>query len=249
MAAVHFIDRKRDLQGDLRDLTGEARPIESADPPEVGVRLASGKGAIVHNGHKMAIESVEFIGRVMESGAEIERLKLQSPVAEMTASGRLDDWRSPRYQLDARAWAWLEDVFALFAPAGTAPGAPAGRYRYRYRTCRHDTGSGSDRVCSRRAEVLAQGPNELQRADGRRRRAMERQRKAGADELAAYGVTFRDAQVERARLDSQDGRWTFSTGQARARSVTAEGFELTNATASNVKGRSLKGKRGSHPIR
>ncbi len=243
MAAIHFIDRKRDLQGDLRDLTGEARPIEDADPPEVGVRLASGKGAIVHNGHKMAIESIEFIGRVMESGAEIERLKLQSPVAEMTASGRLDDWRSPRYQLDARAWAWLEDVFALFAPAGTAPGAgrpvatatgivPVGTLPVAVAT---ESAPGAATKFSLKGLTSFNGRVEGEGAQ------WSASGKAGADELAAYGVTFRDAQVEGARLDSQDGRWTFSTGQARARSVGAAGFEVTNATASNVKGAIVKG--------
>src|SRR5499426_1940907 len=134
---IHFTDRKRDLLSDLRDLTVEARPVEGADPPKVEARLASGKGAIVRNGHKMAIESVEFIGQVMESGAEIERLTLRSPMGEVTASGRLDDWRSPRYQLDTGAWAWLEEVFAIFGsisaapeagrPVATAPGTvPAG---------------------------------------------------------------------------------------------------------------------------
>ena len=147
-SAVHFIDRKRDLQGDLRDLT-EKRARSNADPPEVGVRLAREKARLSTTVTKWRSNRSNSSGG-MESGAEIERLKLQSPVAEMTASGRLDDWRSPRYQLDARAWAWLEDVFALFAPAGTAPGGMPG-YRYRYRTRRHDTGSGSDRLCSRHA--------------------------------------------------------------------------------------------------
>src|SRR5262249_33835036 len=44
-----------------------------------------------------------------------------------------------------------------------------------------------------------------------------------------------------ASLDSQDGRWTFSTGQAHARSVSAGAVELTNATASNVKGTIVRG--------
>src|SRR4030095_13019597 len=134
---IHFTDRKRDLLGELRDLTGEARPVEGSDPPKVGARLVSGKGAIVRNGHKMAIESFEFIGRVMESGAEIERITLRSPMGEVMASGRLGDGGAPRYQLDARAWAWLEEVFALFGspsaapeagrPVATAPGTvPAG---------------------------------------------------------------------------------------------------------------------------
>ncbi|HEY8459386.1 MAG TPA: hypothetical protein VIM99_03345, partial [Blastocatellia bacterium] len=106
--AIHFVDRKRDLQADIRDLRGEGRPIDGADPSKVGVRIVSGSGSIVHNSRTTAVDSIELIGRVADSGAEIERLTLLSPAAEATASGRLDDWRSPRYQFDARASARIE---------------------------------------------------------------------------------------------------------------------------------------------
>jgi outer membrane protein insertion porin family len=204
--AVHLIDRERGLRGDLRDLTGEGRPIEGAAPPKVGARLTSGKGSLVRDGHEMAIESVEFIGRVTESGAEIERLAMRSPVAEATVSGRLDDWRSPRYRLDTQAWARLDETLALFAPKLSLKGAA----------------SFNGRIEGEGAQWSASG-------------------QAASGELAAYGVTFRGAQADRARLDSRDGKWTFSIGQARARSVAAEGVELTTATASDVKGTIAKG--------
>src|SRR5262245_46154699 len=261
---IHVTDRKRDLQGDLRDLTGEARPVEGADQPKVGARLASGKGALVRNGHKMAIESVEFIGRVMESGAEIERMTLRSPMGEVTASGRLDDWRSPRYQLDTGAWAWLEEVFALFAPAGAAPGVVAHEQPVATAPGIVPAGTAPGAVAPGPpvANAPGRGPtgtvpgalatgatskfplkgltsfNGRIEGDGARWSAIGQ---AGSDELAAYGVTFRNARVERARPDSQDGRWTFSTGQAQARSVSAGAVELTNATAANVKGTVVRG--------
>jgi hypothetical protein len=257
---VHFTDRKRDLQGDLRDLTVEARPVEGADPPKVGARLASGKGALVRNGHKMAIESVEFIGSVMESGAEIERMTLRSPLGEVTASGRLDDWRSPHYQLDTGAWAWIEEVFAIFAPAGAAPGVVAHERPVATAPGIVPAGTAPESVAPGRPVATAPGRaptstvpgggaskfplkgltsfNGRIEGDGARWSAIGH---AGSDELAAYGITFRDARVERARLDSQDGRWTFSIGQTQARSVSARGVELTNATASNVKGTIVRG--------
>ena len=114
--ALSYIDRKRDLQSDLRDLTGEARPIKGSDPPEVGVRLASGGGHLRRNDRESPIDAVEFIGRVMESGARIERLALRSPAAEVTASGRLDDWQTPVYQLDMEARAQIGEVLAFSAP-------------------------------------------------------------------------------------------------------------------------------------
>jgi outer membrane protein assembly complex protein YaeT len=205
-SAIHFIDQKRALRGDLRDLSGEGRPTEGADPPRVGVRLASGSGSLVHNGHEMAIRSIEFIGRVMDSGVEIERLALRAPMAEATASGRLDDWRSLRYQLDTRAGAKLEEVLPLFAPKLSLKGAASFNGRF-------------------------EGEGARWSASGQ----------AGSGELVAYGVTFHDAHADRARLDLRDGQWTFSIGRARAGSVTAEGVELTTASASNVKGTIVKG--------
>src|SRR5262245_18782269 len=114
--AIHYIDRKRDLQSELRDLIGAARPIAGGDPPKVAIRLASGAGHLSGADGNMKIDAVEFIGRVMESGADVERLELRSPAAEVTASGRLNDWQAPDYQLDVKARAQLEEVVALSAP-------------------------------------------------------------------------------------------------------------------------------------
>src|SRR5262245_11546874 len=62
--ALNYIDRKRDLQCELRDLTGEARPIKGGDPPEVSLRLASGGGSLRHNDRESPINAVELIGKV-----------------------------------------------------------------------------------------------------------------------------------------------------------------------------------------
>ncbi len=114
--ALHLIDRKRDLQSDLRDLTGDARPIKNSDPPGIDVRLASVGGGIRRNDRETPIDSFELIGRVMESGGEIERLALRSPAFEVNASGRLDDWQAPIYQLDLKARAQIGEVLAFSAP-------------------------------------------------------------------------------------------------------------------------------------
>ncbi|MGH9752002.1 MAG: hypothetical protein ACREA2_04405, partial [Blastocatellia bacterium] len=218
--AIHFIDQRLGLKGDLSGLAGEGRPIEGSDPPRISVRLASRGGSIVRNGRETAIESAELIGRVMESGAEIERLALRLSSGEVTISGRLDDWRSLRYQLDTQIRANLEEVLPLFTPdrpVATTP-APGAAPRPSFKGATNFSGS-------------IEGEGAQWSLSGR----ME------ADEMSAYGVTFRDPRVERVRLESRDGQWTFSAGQARARSITAEGVEITNASASNVKGTTANG--------
>lgn len=121
--ALHFIDRKRDIQGDLRNLSGEARPVWGSDPAQVAVRLASGAGHLSRNDIETAIEAVEFIGRVTESGAEVERLALRSSSGEATLSGRLDDWQAPRYRLSAQARVETGEALSLFAPELPVEGA------------------------------------------------------------------------------------------------------------------------------
>src|SRR5262245_8542 len=202
--ALHFIDRKRDLQSDLLDLTGEARPIKGGDPPQLGVRLASGGGQLRRNDRESPIDSVEFIGRMMESGAEIERLALRSPAAEVTASGRLNDWQAPGYQLELEARAQIGDVVAFSAPELQLKGDAD-------------------------FNGLIEGESSGWSASGR----------LSSKELSLGGVTFRDVEADRVRLDAQNVRqnaWTFSIAQARARSILSKGTEITTASASDVKG-------------
>src|SRR5262249_59280328 len=193
--ALNYIDRKRDLQSDLRDLTGEARPIKGSDPPEVSVRLASGAGRLSRNDRETPIDAVEFIGRVMKSGAEIDRLALRSPAAEGTASGRLDDWEALRFKFDMRARARLEEALPFFAPKLPLKGGA----------------SFDGRLEGESGHWSAAG-------------------QLSSTELDANGVKIRDAQADRARLEARNGKWNFSIGQARARSILSEGIELTTTS-------------------
>lgn len=205
--AIHLVDRRFDLQGDLSNLSGEAQPIKDSDPPKVAVRLASGAGRIVRNDHKAAIEAVEFIGRVMRSGAEIERLALQSSAGEVAASGRLDDWREIRYQLVVWARAELEEALAFFAPKLSIKGAAGFNGR-------------------------VEGEGVRWRASGR----------LSSDEMTVSGATFSDARVEKARVESRDGKWIFSSELAQARSIAAGAIEFTNAKTSKVSGTVIDGR-------
>ncbi|MGH9935584.1 MAG: hypothetical protein ACREAM_05010, partial [Blastocatellia bacterium] len=292
--ALLFVDRKHGVQSDLRVLSGEAEPIEDSDPPKIAVRLASGSGSLSHDGREMAIEAVEFIGRAMESGAEIERLALRSPAAEVTASGRLDDWSALRYQFDTQARVRLEEAFAFFAPSLALKGVANLNGRVEGEGARW---SASGRVSSN--ELTASGVTfhdaraekaSLDSRDGRWTFSIGRIK---ARSIGAEGIEFTNASASklsgtvvngRARIisdqatiqqvktgrvktgrvktgqsefneitlrdigvtfgsderkkppDTGNGRWTFSSARAQARSGVAEGTEFTDASASKLSG-------------
>ncbi|MGH9935766.1 MAG: translocation/assembly module TamB domain-containing protein, partial [Blastocatellia bacterium] len=187
--------------------SGDAQPIEFSVPPKVAVRLSLGAGHLNRDGRKSTIEAIEFTGRVMKSGVEIEQLALRSSAAEATVSGRLDDWRALRYRLNMRARADLEETFAFFAPKFPIKGRGS-------------------------FDGLVEGEGARWRASGR----------ASSDELTVAGITYRDARADFARVDPRDGKWTFSSELAKARSVAAGKIEFTNPSASKVSGTVIDGR-------
>ncbi|MGE0130798.1 MAG: translocation/assembly module TamB domain-containing protein [Blastocatellales bacterium] len=209
---LHIIDHKRGVQSEFHGLSGEAQPIEGNDPPQVAVRLASGAGHLSRDDRRMAIEAVELIGRVMSSGADVERLTLRSPAVEATVSGRLEDWRELRYQFTTLARAELEEVFAFFAPKVPAKGRAIKGWA-----------SFDGRI---------EGEGEQWRASGQ----------LNSSEMTVDGVTFRNALAEKVRVDPRYGKWAFSSERARARSITAGAIELTNASASKLNGTVIDGR-------
>lgn len=122
--AFHYTDRQRNMQAELTGLHGRALPVSGSTPPKVTVELASGTGSLSRDDHRTTIDAIEFAGRVMNSGAEIDKLALRSAMAEANLSGHLDDWQQLKYQFDTQASVRLDQVVDFLAPgtdlAGTA---------------------------------------------------------------------------------------------------------------------------------
>ncbi|HKC88153.1 MAG TPA: translocation/assembly module TamB domain-containing protein, partial [Blastocatellia bacterium] len=289
--ALNYIDRKRDLQSDLRDLTGEARPIKGGDPPEVSVRLASGAGRLSRNDRETPIDAVEFIGRVMKSGAAIDRLALRSPAAEVTASGRLDDWEALRFQLDMQARARLEEALPFFAPKLPLKGAAsfdgrlegesghwsaagqlsstelvangvkirdaqADRARLDARNSKWNFSIGQAQarsILSEGIELTTTSASNVKGtvANGQARITSDQATialihiKAGAGQNHFNEITLRDISAifgPDKTGKSREGQWTFSSARAQARSGLAGEIEFTAASAVKLNGTVVDGR-------
>lgn len=234
-SSIHFVDRKRGIRSDLRGLNGQAQPIEHSVPAKVGVRLALDAGYLSRDGRQSTIEAVEFIGRVMESGVEIERLALRSSAAEATVSGRLDDWRVLRYQLNAQARAELEETFAFFAPnfpikgRGSFDGQIEGegaRWRASGRLSSDELTVAGVTYRDARAEKSRVDPG-----DGRWAFSSEL---AQARSVVAGGVEFTNPSASKVSGTVIDGRARITAGQATIGRVETGGSEFNDITLGDI---------------
>lgn len=120
-SSFHYTDRQRHLQAELNGLHGRALPSSNST---VTVELASDTGSLSRDDRRTSIDAIEFAGRVLKSGAEVDRLALRSAMATVDLSGQLDDWQQLKYQFDTQARVKLDQVVDFFAPgadlAGTA---------------------------------------------------------------------------------------------------------------------------------
>jgi outer membrane protein assembly complex protein YaeT len=112
----HYDDQVRNIRGELNDLHGTVRPLSDNGVAAARIELAAVTGEVSYEGRQETIDQLEFTGRVTQSGAEIEKLLLRSPLTEMNVTGRLDDWQQLNYQFKVKGQANLERVAHLFTP-------------------------------------------------------------------------------------------------------------------------------------
>ena len=229
---AHVNDRAHQVQGELRELRGNARPLKGTNPAAVRVEMTSGAGRVSYEGRESSVNGIEFLGRVMESGAEIERFALHSAMTEATASGRLDDWRALRYKLDTHVVAKLNETAQLFIPqtplqgqadfTGRVEGEGA-RYQINGRLSADELAAMDTRLRGVLAEGIQVGP------EGERLNfAVQHLR---AQSIAAKGVTLNNATIPGLRGEVRDGRAQLTAPQVSIAHLAAtQGGTKSEAT-------------------
>jgi outer membrane protein assembly complex protein YaeT len=119
--ALHFKDQAHKLDGELGKLTVLAQPI--AGEAKVTLQFKAEEGHLIYEGRKTTLESLDLEGRLSDAGAEIERLKFQSPIGEINLNGRLDNWDALRYNFDVEAQVILDEAERVFMPDAGLQGA------------------------------------------------------------------------------------------------------------------------------
>ncbi len=94
----------------------EAQVEPSGQISNLKSSLTASTGSLSYEGRSTPIEKLTANAKINDSGAEIESLKLVSGLGEISASGKLEEWKALRYGLDVDAQTDLVEVLRVFAP-------------------------------------------------------------------------------------------------------------------------------------
>jgi hypothetical protein len=117
---LHINDRAHKLEGELENLEANAQPLSGGTM--VKAQLTTGGGRFRYQGREANVEGIELVGSGGETGAEIERFTLRSPIAQTSVGGRIENWDTLRYSFGLKANVTLDEVARLFEPAAGLQG-------------------------------------------------------------------------------------------------------------------------------
>ena len=69
------------------------------------------------------MEGLDLLVTGGATGAQIEQFALRAPHMQASASGRIDDWKAPRYNFDLHSQVALEEIERIFEPQAGLRGA------------------------------------------------------------------------------------------------------------------------------
>jgi outer membrane protein assembly complex protein YaeT len=107
-------DRARKIEGELGNIQANAQPLPGGT--RVKAAIITGGGRFRYQDRETTVEGVELAGSGGETGAEIERFTLRSPIAQASAIGRIDDWDALRYSFNIQARLDLDEAGRVLAP-------------------------------------------------------------------------------------------------------------------------------------
>jgi outer membrane protein insertion porin family len=114
--AIHFKDLSRRIEAEVQEVQATARPN---NPPNnsntVNLRFNSASGRASFAGRESRLGKLVLTARVSKEGVEIEGLNLESNVAQVKASGRIENWAAPRYGIDFDSRVKLDEASRVLA--------------------------------------------------------------------------------------------------------------------------------------
>ncbi len=120
---VRFDDRQRDLLIEAPNVQATFQPAGAAGLAEITAQLTARNNRIVYEGRAVAVNQLSFDGKLAENSAQIKQLTANSPLGDLKASGKVENWSAPRYELDAQLNAELAEIARLVSPATDLTGA------------------------------------------------------------------------------------------------------------------------------
>jgi translocation and assembly module TamB len=119
---IHYGNALHKLSGEARNLQATIQPDDPNAPSSSWmntVMLKATNSTFAYDNRPINNIDIEARGRVNQIRAEIQELKLRSPVAEATLSGVMGDWRKLQYNLNVTSTVDLTQLSDVLA-SGTA---------------------------------------------------------------------------------------------------------------------------------
>ena len=121
-ALIHYGDALHRLSGEARNVQATIQPDDPNAPSSSWmntVSLSATNSTFAYDNRPINNIDIEARGRVNQIRAEIQELKLRSPVAEATFSGVMGDWRKLQYNFNVTSTVDLTQLSDVLA-SGTA---------------------------------------------------------------------------------------------------------------------------------
>ncbi len=112
----HLLDKQHQLTTEIPDLTATFQPTNKSGVAAIATKFAAHDGIVNYESRAVAVGQIDFVGKLMETGADIEQLALHSQLGEISVTGKIQGWQVLKYELDTKINAELDEVASLLTP-------------------------------------------------------------------------------------------------------------------------------------
>lgn len=124
-SVVHFGDLSRQISGDAKNIQFFLEPESWEDPNtprRYQLQLTSTESTFTYS--DSTLENISIYARALadETGADIQQLRIETPIGETVLSGRVSDWKEFRYNLNVESTVDLTQASTIFPLGATLRG-------------------------------------------------------------------------------------------------------------------------------
>src|SRR5262249_52307844 len=242
---AHISDRSRKIEGNLGNLELNAQPLPEGET--VKGRLTTRGGQLRYEGREISLEGLDLLATGGAAGAQIEQFALRTPVMQASASGRIDEWKAPRYNFDLHSQVALEEIERILEPHADLRGAATvdAKIEGQEKAYKINVKLSSDDLAAYGVRIKgALGQGQVEGEGGRYKVAAD----LSSNEVIASGAQIRGVKIEGIKAEDDGAKIGFETRRAYAQTAVGQGARLIDLSAAAIRGESSRGRiRASAP--
>src|SRR5262245_1066239 len=237
--AAHISDRSRKIEGDLGNLELNAQPLPGMET--VKARLTTRGGRLRYEGREISLDSLELLATGGAAGAQIEQFALHTPVMQSSASGRIDDWKAPRYAFSLHSQVTLGEIERMLEPHAGLQGAATvdAKIEGAEKAYKIDVKLSSDDLVAYGARIKgAHGLGQVEGAGSHYKVAAD----LSSNEIVASGAQIHGVKLEGFKAEDDGARIRFESRRAYAQKAVAQNAQIIDLSAGAIRGEYLGGR-------